>query len=257
MKNEPVLYDPDKPLAHYEQAGKLYERVKKALAFGMIMPAAAFFCGAACVVFNPFAMAYFALFAIPFTLLSIIGCRARRAKLCLISVPLGAITAVVSAVSGSVAAPLGIAAYLLAAYAELKAIPAVTDFCKLKELPGFPLFDPGLDELSFAAMDRRGIEEFIDESKLYTEKTTRRFKPEELVPSDKMDEIVTGVSLKKDGSAVPAESGAPAESAAADTAEDIPGLRNEENADGDRPYEMMIKAEAEKNSELSDVELFG
>ncbi|MGN0674701.1 MAG: hypothetical protein ACI4KG_03050, partial [Oscillospiraceae bacterium] len=140
MSNKPILFDPDQPLAHYETAGKLYAKVKKCLAFGTVMPLISFFFGAACIVYDPWLMAVFALFAIPFTLLSIIGCRTRRAKLCLIGIPMAFILSLVTLMSGKFFAPFSFAAYIAAAFAEIMAIPAVNNFYKLKELPGFPFF---------------------------------------------------------------------------------------------------------------------
>ncbi|MDE7279595.1 MAG: hypothetical protein K2N26_07720 [Oscillospiraceae bacterium] len=260
MNNEPVLYNPDEPLAHYEQSGKRYKKVKKRLSLGIIAPIPALALGGACIIFNPWLMAVFAFFSIPFTLLSIIGCVTRREKMCLVAVPIGAVLAVLSIISGSVLAPLGAAAYLLAAFAEFIAVSAASEFYELKELPGFPFFDPAMDDISFAAKDHYGADEFIDESKLYTEKKTYRFDPSELEPSDEMDEIVTGVSLLKEGDIpLPAEEFSEDTTGTAEkgtepelTAKDLaPEIRSEGT------YERMIKVKKESRNEISDVELFG
>lgn len=255
MNKRPVLYNPDAPLAHYEEAGKRYQQVKSSLGFGIIMPIISLICGTSCIIYNPWLMALFALFAFPFTLLSIIGCKTRRAALCLISIPLAVVAAIISAMSGELTAPLGIAAYLFSAFAEFRAIPAINDFFKLKELPGFPFFDPSMDELTFAALDRRGADEFI-EGELYTEKTMKRFKPEELEPSEEMAEIVTGVSLKKDGDDSPQLS--ETEAAVSVSAKQPASLTEPPADSGETPYERMIKVRVENNNkEISDVELFG
>lgn len=256
MAYKPILYDPDKPLAHYEQAGKYYKSVNNSFGFGIAMPIISFFFGAACILYDPWLMAVFALFAIPFTLLSIIGCRARRALLCMISIPLALAAAVVSLISQTVFSPLGFAAYLFSAFAEFKAVSSVNIFLMLKELPGFPFFDPSMEDLTFAALDRHNAEEFI-EGDMETEKTFQRFKPEELNPSDEMDELVTGVSLKKDGD-VSEEAVGNAETTvyaeAIVTDENLPAKASSET---ESAYEKMMKVMVEKNREISDVDLFG
>lgn len=250
MAYKPILFDPDKPLAHYGQAGKYYKSVRCSFAFGTAMPLISLLPGAACILHNPWLMALFALFAIPFTLLSIIGCRTRRALLCMISIPLALAAAVTSIMSHTAFAPLAFAAYLLSAFAEIRAIPAVNAFLMLKELPGFPFFDPSMDNLTFAALDRHGADEFI-ESSLETEKTVMRFKPEELDPSDKMDELVTGVSLKKGGDV--------SEEAEEYPEPPLPGEKPPATApsETESAYEKMMKVKAERSSEISDIDLFG
>lgn len=250
MAYKPILYDPDKPLAHYEQAGKYYKSVSNSFVFGIAMPIISLLLGTACILYDPWLMAVFALFAIPFTLLSIIGCRVRRALLCMISIPLALAAAVVSIMSQSVFAPFGFAAYLLSAFAEIKAVSAANTFFMLKELPGFPFFDPSMNDLTFAALDRHGADEFI-EGDLETEKTVMRFKPEELHPSDEMDKLVTGVSLKKDGD-VSEEAAENAEAAV--TEENLPAKASSET---ESAYEKMMKVKTERNKEISDVDLFG
>lgn len=250
MAKEPILYDPDKPLAHYEQAKKLYGKVKSALAFGAVMPIVSFIFGVACILYNPWLMAIFALFAIPFTLLAVIGCKTRRAMLCLISVPLAVLAAVTSVVSGTLAAPVGFTAYLLSAFVELRAISAADSFLMLKELPGFPFFDPSMNDLSFAALDRHDADEFIDESELYSEKTVMRFNPEDLEPSEEMDEIVTGVSLVKDGGKLPAGKEVKTET-------DENALKKIAEDSFESAYDRMMKLQGEEKSDISDIDLFG
>lgn len=254
MNNAPIVFNPDEPLAHYEKSGKRYKSVKKRLAFGIITAVPAFFLGAACIIYNPWLMAVFAFFALPFTLLSIIGCVTRRTKMCLVSVPLGIILTILSAVSGSPFSPLGTAAYLLAAFAEFLAVSASNEFYELKELPGFPFFDPSMDDITFAAKDHFGADEFIDSSELYTEKKTYRFNPDELEPSDEMEEIVTGISLLKDGDTPPQTEEVRTEENKAET--EIPKELAPEMYT-ESAYEQMISALPEKREDISDVELFG
>ncbi len=253
MNNAPIVFNPDEPIAHYEQSGKRYRKIKKRLTFGIVTTIPAFLLGAACIVYNPWLMAVFAFFALPFTLLSIIGCVTRRTKMCLASVLLGIILAILSAVSNSLFAPFGAAAYLLAAYAEFMAVSASNEFYELKELPGFPFFDPSMDDISFAAKDHFGADEFIDESGLYTEKKTYRFDPSELEPSDEMEEIVTGISLLKEGDTPPqTEEIQTGESKSKDEVpKDLAPEMYTESA-----YEQMISALPEKREDISDVELF-
>lgn len=254
MNNAPIVFNPNEPFAHYEQCGKRYKKIKKRLTLGIVTTIPAFFLGTACIIYNPWLMAVFAFFALPFTLLSIIGCATRRVKICLATVPISIILAVLSIVSDSPFAPFGAAAYLLAAYAEFMAVFASNEFYKLKELPGFPFFDPSMDDISFAAKDHFGADEFIDESSLYTEKKTYRFDPSELEPSDEMEEIVTGISLLKDG----------------DTPQQTEEIQIGESKPEDEipkelapemytesAYEQMISALPENRKDISDVELFG
>lgn len=258
MNNTPVLYNPDEPLAHYEQSGKRYKRVKKRLTAGIIAPIPAFFLGGACIIFNPWLMAVFAFFSIPFTLLSIIGCVTRREKLCLGAVPIGAVLAVLSVISGSAFAPLGAAAYLLASLAEFMSVSAASEFYELKELPGFPFFDPSMDDITFAAKDHFGADEFINESELYTEKKTYRFDPSELEPSDEMDEIITGVSLLKEGDVPsPAEEISENQSEKAEEGTDPAAKELAPEIRSEGTYEQMMKVKEDSRNEISDVDLFG
>ncbi len=254
MSAEPILYDPDTPISHYEKAGKLYKKVRTILEWGIIMPIAAFPCGAACIIYDPWLMAVFALFAIPFTLLAIIGCKTRRAPLCFVSVPLACAAAITAAVSGSIFAAVGLIVYLVAAFVEFRAISAVSGFLKLKELPGFPFFDPSMDGLTFAALDRQNADEFIEgELNKDSPQTAVRFRPEDLNPSEDMEEIVTGVSLVKEenGVSVPSTDGG----AAAFT---VNAEKTSDAETSERPYEKMMKIKTDnKNKEISDIELFG
>ncbi len=253
MSAEPILYDPDAPLAHYEKAEKLYKKVRTILELGIIIPIAAFPCGAACIIYDPWLMAVFALFSLPFTLLAIIGCKTRRAPLCFVSVPLACAAAITAAVSGSIFAAAGLIAYLAAAFIEFRSISAVSNFLKLKELPGFPFFDPSMDDLTFAALDHRNADEFVEgELNKESPQTAMRFRPEDLNPSENMEEIVTGVSLVKTENGVPI----PTDVNRADLTVAAPKTENEENTES--PYEKMLKIKTDnKNKEISDIELFG
>lgn len=253
MNNAPILYDPDKPLAHYEECGKRYKAVKKRLTNGIIATIPAFLLGTACIIYSPWLMALFAFFAVPFTLLSIVGCVTRRAKMCLAAVPLGVILAIVALISKSDFAPLGIAAYLIASFIEFLAISAASEFYELKQLPGFPFFDPSMDDITFAAKDHFGSDEFIDERELYTEKKVYRFDPSELEPSEEMDEIVTGISLLKEGDVPP-----PAEEEPAAKTEAEPAAKElAPESDTESTYDHMMKVRTDNKKDISDVELFG
>ena len=275
MGQEPIIYDPDMPIAHYEKSREIYDRVKKNLIFGTIMPLLALACGIACVVYNPLCMALLTLFGVFFTLFSIIGCQARRMKMCLISVPLAAVLSLVMLFSGSVAAPVGFIAYIIAAVAEYKAAESAAKFHELKELPGFPFFDVSMENISFAALDRHGADEFIDESVLHEEIEVKKYVPPE-PPSDEMDEIITeGVALTEDTpmlteyerETAEAVSNVPEElkdeviaslgHLAPNLAEYEEAAEEEREQYADRPYERMINAQVKNTRELSDVELFG
>ncbi len=253
MNNTPIVFNPNEPLAHYEQCGKRYRKVKKRLTFGIITTIPAFFLGAACIIYNPWLMAVFAFFAMPFTLLSIIGCATRKSKICFATIPIGIILAVLSIISDSLFAPFGAAAYLIAAYAEFMAVSASNEFYKLKEFPGFPFFDPSMDDISFAAKDHFGADEFIDESSLYTEKRTYRFDPSELEPSNEMEKIVTGISLLKDGDTPPQIEEIHTEKS---QTEDVIQAELAPEIYSESAYEQMISIMPEKRKDISDIELF-
>lgn len=276
MSNEPVLFNPEMPLAHYEKCKRMYAAVKKSLTFGTVMPIAAFACTIPCVALNPHLMAALALFSVPFSLLSIIGCVTRRAKLCLFAAPLAFILAFVAIISKTLFAPIGAVAYILAAISQINAIPHIHNFYMLKELPGFPFFDPAMDDISFAAMDIHGADEFIDESSIHEELEVKKLVPTE-PPSDEMSEIITeGLIIHNEDEPQLSEFEQEAAEAVKDIPEDLrddviaslghlaPNLAEyEENAEekrqehADRPYERMINAQVKNKSNLSDVELFG
>lgn len=280
---EPILYNDDKPLAHYDRAGALKRKTDKTLKAGKILPfvsltagiVCVFTCGAPLAGNKPLLMALFTFFGIIFTLLGVIACQTRRQILCFLSVPFGFSAALVLALTGSLFAPIGTAAYIAATIMQISAMSAISDFIMLKELPGFPFFDPGMDNLTFAALDRRDADEFIDESQLYEERSERvRLLPTE-PPSNEMKEIITE-GMMPDGE-TPALTAFERETAEAVgcVPEEIrdnvimqlghldPNLAEHndtaDNGDGRprSPYERMINAQAKSRRDISDVELFG
>ncbi len=189
IRYEPILFDPDQPLKHYEKAGKLKKEADHILSIGKTVSVLALAAGTACVIYNPEAMAMMALFGSVFFLLSFIGCWVKRPVMNLMSVPLGLAAAFAAAMSGSALAPLGAAAFLLASLWQIMNMNASANFCKLKDLPGFPFFDAAMDNISFAAMDRFGSDQFIDESTIRINESERiKLVPTE-EPSDKMSEL--------------------------------------------------------------------
>lgn len=191
MKKKPIFYDENQPLAHYEQARALKRRADRTLLLGKILPAAALVIGTLCIVYEPWYMALLALFGIPFTILSIVGSWIRRAGFSLVSMPLAVICALICAMSGSTFALVGTVVYAIAALLQLKVVSSLNDFYMLKELPGFPFFEHGMENLSFAALDIRNAEEFIDSSELYTDNSeVKKYVPIE-PPSQEMQEIST------------------------------------------------------------------
>lgn len=225
---EPIIYNAEQPLAHYERAGKLKKKVDTTLKRGLIIPVVAFIIGSLCVAFDPALMAVMALFGLMFCLLAFIGCWARRPKLCLFSIPLGLVAALTAELSGSDLAHIGAIAFLAASGLQIFVINASAEFRKLKELPGFPFFDPALDDITFAAKDRLGSDQYIDSSEMHAERPERiRYVPVG-EPSDEMDELLT---------------------------EDveIPEVVREEKAP---PAKVWDEAPKSKESRISDDELF-
>ncbi|MDE7288698.1 MAG: hypothetical protein K2N71_04225, partial [Oscillospiraceae bacterium] len=202
MKNkEPIFFDENRPLAHYKAAGKLREASEKAILFGKIFPIAILPLGVACAIFDPFFMALFTLFGVLFTVLAYLGCGIRRIGLTMVSIPFAIAAAVVLCRAGSAFSPAGGILYFIAAAGQLRALSAISNINMLKELPGFPFFDPAMDDISFAAMEHHGADEYI-EGELVEERTERaKLVPIE-PPSEEMGEmvsedIVAPVSLKK------------------------------------------------------------
>lgn len=195
-REEPVIFDPDKPLAHYERAKALRIKTDKILDFGKKVSVIAFILGTVCVIYNPAMMALMALFGLLFCLLSAFGCWLKRPLLNLISIPLGMVAAIAAGISGSAIAPFGASVFFLAAAWEVFSINASANFYKLKELPGFPLFDPAMDNITFAAKDRLGTEKYIESEDFGKVKEHIKLVPI-LEPADEMEEISEQADAEK------------------------------------------------------------
>lgn len=235
MKNkEPIFFDENRPLAHYAAAGKLRKASERAILFGKISPIVILPVGVACAIFEPFSMALFTLFGVLFTVLAYLGCGIKRIGFTMTSIPFAIAAAVVLCLSGSAFSLLGGILYFIAAAGQFRALSAISNINMLKELPGFPFFDPAMDDISFAAMEHHGADEYI-EGELVEERTERaKLVPIE-PPSEDMGEIVSEditapVSLEK----VPEEQ------------------ENEPTA-----YEKMINIQVPEREEVSDIDLFG
>ena len=235
MKNkEPIFFDENRPLAHYAAAGKLRKASEMSILFGKISPIVILPIGVACAVFEPFSMALFTLFGVLFTVLAYLGCGTKRIGFTMASIPFAIAAAVVLCRAGSDFSPAGGALYFLAAVLQFRALSAISNINMLKELPGFPFFDPAMDDISFAAMEHCGADEYI-EGELVEERTERaKLVPIE-PPSEDMGEIVSEdidvpVSLKK-----------------------LP----EEHDNGPTVYEKMINIQVHEREEVSDIDLFG
>lgn len=280
MRKTPILYNEDQPLAHYEEAWALKKKADSVLTNGRNIAVASFIVGLICVFTGvsssiPLLMALFALFGFLFSLMGFIGCHVRHQILCFFSVPLGFAAAIVLAATGARIAPLGTVLYIAAAIYQIGAVPAIANFNMLKELPGFPFFDPGMEDLSFAALERHGADEFI-EGELEDVRPERvRYLPPE-PSSGEMDEIITeGIALSDDGKTVLTAFEKEAAEAVEDVPEDIrdevimhlghldPNLSEHDNVpDNDEeweksPFEQMMNAQVKERREISDEELFG
>ena len=159
---------------------------------------------------------------------------------------------------------------------QISAVSAAANFHMLKELPGFPFFDPGMDDLSFAAMERYEADEFI-EGELNTEKGERVAILPEGPPSEDMDEIITeGIALSDDGKTILSAFEREAAKAVEDVPDDLkdevvmhlghldPNLSehdniidNEEEKKSESRYDQMINAQVKNRRDISDVDLFG
>ncbi len=235
MKNkEPIFYDENRPLAHYAAAGNLKKASEKAILFGKISPIVILPAGVVCAIFDPLSMALFTLFGVLFTVLAYLGCGIKRIGFSMAGIPLSIAAAVVLFLSGSVFSPAGGALYLLAAAGQFRAVSAISNINMLKELPGFPFFDPAMEDISFAAMEHHGADEYI-EGELVEERAERaKLVPIE-PPSEEMGEILSEnvdipVSLKK-----------------------VP----EEHKKEPTAYEKMMNVQIPEREEVSDIDLFG
>ncbi|MDE5742437.1 MAG: hypothetical protein K2H90_08325 [Oscillospiraceae bacterium] len=234
MKKEPIFYDENRPLAHYAAAGKLRKSSEKAILFGKIYPLVILPLGVACAIFEPFSMALFTLFGALFTVLAYIGCGVKRIGPTMAAIPLAIAAAAVLCMTGSDFSIIGGVLYFLAAAGQFRALYAISSINMLKALPGFPFFDPAMDDISFAAMEHHGADEYI-EGELVEERTERiKLVPIE-PPSEEMGEIVAEeIEASEDIAEVPQE------------------RENEPTV-----YEKMINIQVPEREEVSDIDLFG
>ena len=282
MKNTPILYDKDKPLAHYEQARELKEKVDSVLNTGRNISLAALAVGLVCVFTGvsssaPLLMALFSLFGLIFSAMGFMGCHVRHQLMCFFSIPFGFASAAVLALTGAVLAPLGAVLYIGASVMQMGAVSAAANFHMLRQLPGFPFFDPGMDDLSFAALERHDADEFI-EGDLSEEKGERVALLPEGPPSEDMDEIITeGIALADDGKTLLTAFEKEAAEAVEDVPDDLkdevvmhlghldPNLSEHDNIPDDEEgkkkpesrYDQMINAQVKNRRDISDVDLFG
>lgn len=190
-RKKPIVFDPEHPIAHYERANKLKTKIDGMLDKCKLIPIAAFLIGAVCAVLNPAMIAANFFFGLLFAVSSYSGCWLKRPLLNLVSIPLGLGAAVASARSGSELAPLGAAVFFIATALQVLAIIYEYDYYMLKNLPGFPFFDVTMDDISFAAKDRFGSDEYIDESSLHESKPEMKITLR--TPSNEMKHIAPPV----------------------------------------------------------------
>ena len=276
MDKKEIVFNPELPLAHYEECHEKYLNYRSAVSFGTVMSLAALVIGFICVMLAPAAMAVFFFTAVLFTLLAVIGCQARRPKMCVFSVPLGLIAGIAAVVTGSKMSVIGLVAYIAAAFAVFRAAHAISDFTVLQDLPGFPIFDASLEDIPFSAMDELGTEEFIDESVIHEEVRGERFIAP-LEPSEDMEEILTegtAIALEKNQfTAYETEMAKEISDVPEDLRDEVamslghlaPNLAEYEKAaaeereeNSDRAYEKMVMLQQGRNKgDISDVDLLG
>ncbi len=277
MNNEEIIFNPEMPLAHYEKGHKRFLDYRAAVSFGTVIAIAAFIVGFLSVMYEAAAMAIFFATGLPFTLLALIGCHARRPKACLFSIPLALIAGVTAISGGESISVFGLIAYFIAAFAVYRAANAISALVEMKELPGYPIFDASLDQITFAAMDEMGADElFSDEPVVYEEVHGQRFiAPME--PSEDMEEILTeGTAIgfeKNQFTAYETEMAKEIANVPEDLRDEVamslghiaPNLADYEKAaaeereeNSDRAYEkMMMLQKGKNNSNISDVDLLG
>lgn len=231
MKKQPLFYDKDRPYAHYQAAGKLRKEAEAFIKFGKIFPFAALPLGIACIVFEPLAMALFTLFGVFFTVFAVLGCSIRNIKFAMASIPFALASALVTIFAKSEFSLIGAAFYIIAVFVQFKVIWALSTLGILKELPGFPFFDPAMDDISFAAIEYHGGDEYI-EGELVEERTERaKIVPAE-PPSEDMSEI-----------------------AADDIEAAAPLLEDSFQPLDSKPYERMVNAQTPDKNDVSDIDL--
>ncbi|MBQ8786542.1 MAG: hypothetical protein IJZ61_02790 [Oscillospiraceae bacterium] len=279
MNNEEIVFNPQMPFAHYETGHQRFLNFKSSVSICTAIAIIAFIPGLLSVIYSPAAMAFFFLTALPFTLLALIGCHARRPKMCLFSMPLALIAGISAVVADSLFSFFGLIAYLGAAFFVFKAANDISSLVAMKELPGYPVFDTALDQISFAAKDEIGADElFSDEPVVYEEVHGKRF-IEPMEPSENMEEILTestgtSVTLEKNQfTAYETEMAKEISDVPEDLRDEVaislghiaPNLadyektvaeQREENSD--HAYEKMVMLqEGKNNNNISDVDLFG
>ena len=277
MNNEEIVYNPEMPLAHYEIGHKRFLDYRAAISFGTAISFIALILGVLSVINKPGPMAVFFFSGLIFTLMSLIGCHARRPKLCIFSLPLAFVAGISSIIGGSEFSILGLIAYLVAAFAMFKAANDISALVEMKDLPGYPLFDASFDQITLATMIEMGADElFSDEPVVHEEVHGKRFiAPME--PSEDMDEILTegtAVTLEKNQfTAYETEMAKEISDVPEDLRDEVamslghiaPNLAEYEKAaaeereeNSDRAYEKMMKVQqGMNNSNISDVDLFG
>ena len=278
MNNEEIVFNPELPFAHYDVGHERYLNFKMSVSICTAITIIAFILGFLSVMYSPAPMAFFFLTALSFSLLALIGCHARRPKMCLFSLPLALIAGISAIIGGSAFSIFGLAAYLGAAFFVFKAANDIAALVAMKELPGYPIFDAALDQASFATMDEMGADElFSDEPTVYEEVRGKRFiGPME--PSEDMEEILTESTtvaaleqsqftayeneLAKEINDVPEdlrdEVAMSLGHLAPNLAEQEKTAAEEREENSDRAYEKMMKIQQGKNnSNISDVDLFG
>lgn len=276
MDKEEIIFNPEMPLAHYEKGHKLYLNYKRSVEFATGITFAALPIGFRCIMYAPTAMAIFFATALPFTLLAMTGCHARRPKACLFSAPLALIAAFSAISGGETISILGLIAYVAAAFAVFMAARSISEFIQLKDLPGYPVFDASLDDASFATMNEIGADEmYADTPIVYEEVRGKRFIAP-LESSEDMEEILTvGMAVTEEEKALTAYEREMVKEFS-DVPEDLrdevamslghltPNLAEyektkaeERTENSDRAYEKMLKVQQGKNNnDISDVDLF-
>lgn len=277
MNNEEIVFNPEMPLAHYDKGRERFLNYRAAVSFGTAISIIAFILGILSVVHSPAPMAFFFFSGLIFTLMSLVGCHARRPKMCLFSLPLALVAGISAIIGGSEFSIFGLIAYLTAAYAVFRAANAIAALAEMKELPGYPIFDASLAKITFAAMEEMGADElFSDERTVYEEVHGKRFiAPME--PSEDMEEILTEstpVALEKNQfTAYETEMAKEISDVPEDLRDEValslghlaPNLAEYEKAaaeqreeNSDYAYEKMVMLQKGKNSnDISDVDLFG
>lgn len=233
MSREPLIFDERKPYAHYERARDLKKTADRAISFGKVFPFIALPVGVICAVFNPLTMALFTMFGVFFTALSVLGCSIRRAGLCLAGLPFAFAVMITLAASPSDVGYFGVPFYLIAAVSQIKAISAIGDYNMLKELPGFPLFEHGLEDVSFAALEIRDAEGLPEDEPVPEETGRAKYLPIG-PPSEDMPELFTDGEMPE-----------------------LPVPEYEPETEEKSAYEKMANALPEGNGSVSDLDIFG